>query len=91
MTAETMNRDATQMLAAYNMFAAKPGANVKLADLRNMIDLSDGQMLAAVAELTRAGYRVYLEPEPKQRTLTHEDRLAQLAVGGEYKHLIAIE
>lgn len=80
-----------QVRAAYAALAEKPGASVGLRLLRERLDgLSREEFDAALLRLIeRPG--VYLEPEPKLRSLTAADRAAAVNLGGEAKHLLSIE
>lgn len=89
-TTQSLSRNASEILDTYNLIADRPGANVTMLALRSLIDQNDRQMGDAIMELMAAGYNVYAEPEPKLRSLTEDDRLAALRLGGENKNWIAI-
>jgi hypothetical protein len=77
--------------AAYVRLAARAGGWVDLVRLRN--ELSDVSRHDLDAALTRM-YRipgVSLVPEDNQKTLTAEDHVAAISIGGQPKHSIAIE
>jgi hypothetical protein len=77
--------------AAYVRLAARAGGWVDLVRLRD--ELSDLPRHDLDAALTRM-YRipgVSLVPEENQKTLTPDDHAAAIAIGGQAKHLIAIE
>jgi hypothetical protein len=77
--------------AAYAELAEKPGAPVRLLPLRELLgDLPPAEFDAALLRLAHEP-DVFLEPEPKLRSLTDADRKAAARVGGEVKHLLSIE
>jgi hypothetical protein len=77
--------------AGYRSLAARPGAFVRLRDLRERLsDQPRPQLDAALAALF-AAQRVNLVPQSNQQALTAADRAAALRVGGEDKHLISID
>ena len=81
----------TRIRAVYADLADKPGAPVRLLPLREK--LSELHAAEDDAALLRLALEpgVFLEPEPKLRSLTDEDRKAAVRVGGEVKHLLSIE
>lgn len=81
----------TRIRAAYVDLADKPGAPVRLLPLRERLgDLPPAEFDAALLRLAHEP-GVFLEPEPKLRSLTDADRKAAVRVGGEVKHLLSIE
>lgn len=75
--------------ATYTHLAARPGAWIPLTRLRTELpDLTD--IDSTLTELYRTG-AVSLIPEENQKALTPQDRAAALTVGGQAKHLMAIE
>lgn len=89
--AETPVDAAARIRAAYADLADKPGAPVRLLPLRERLaDLPSAEFDAALLRLARET-GVFLEPEPKLRSLTEADRKAAVRVGGEVKHLLSIE
>jgi hypothetical protein len=77
--------------AAYAGLADKAGAPVRLLPLRERLaDLPSTEFDAALLRLIHEP-GVFLEPEPKLRSLTDADRKAAVRVGGEVKHLLSIE
>jgi hypothetical protein len=81
----------TRIRAAYGELADKPGAPVRLLPLReHLADLPAPEFDAALLRLIQEP-GVFLEPEPKLRSLTEADRKAAVRVGGEVKHLLSIE
>jgi hypothetical protein len=92
-TAETADvTDAgTRIRAAYAEIADKPGLPVRLLPLRERLaDLPAAEFDAALLRLAREP-GVFLEPEPKLRSLTDADRKASIRVGGEIRHVLSIE
>ncbi|MGU3499470.1 hypothetical protein [Mycobacterium sp. C31M] len=80
---------ADRIRATYTALAPRPGAWVGLARLRaELPDLTDIDV--TLTELYRSG-AVSLIPEENQKVLTDDDRAAALTVGGQAKHLMAIE
>jgi hypothetical protein len=81
----------SRIRAAYAVIADKPGVPVRLLPLRERLaDLPTIEFDAALLRLaTEPG--VFLEPEPKLRSLTDADRKASIRVGGEIKHVLSIE
>jgi hypothetical protein len=77
--------------AVYADAAEKAGSPVRLLLLRERLaDLSSAEFDDALLRLiSEPG--VFLEPEPKLRSLTDADRKAAVRVGGEDKHLLSIE
>lgn len=75
----------------YEQLADGPGAWVSLTRLRAALaDLSRHEVDSALRELDlRPG--VSLIPEANQKTLSPDDRVAAIRVGGEDKHLISVE
>lgn len=77
--------------AAYGKLATAPRAWVSLAALRPLLDdLTRADVDAALVELSRAD-GVALSAEPNRKALTPEDEAAAVRIGGEAKHLLAIE
>lgn len=80
---------ADRIRAAYTALAPRPGAWVGLARLR--AELPDPTDIdTTLTELYRSG-AVSLIPEENQKVLTDDDRAAALTIGGQAKHLMAIE
>ena len=76
---------------AYAKLAASPRDWVSLADLRRLLgDLSRADVDAALVELSRAD-GVALSAEPNRKALSADDAAAAVHIGGEGKHLLAIE
>jgi hypothetical protein len=76
---------------AYAKLAAAPRDWVSLADLRPLLDdLSRDDVDAALVELSRAD-GVVLSAEPNRKALTADETAAAVRIGGEAKHLLAIE
>ena len=81
----------SRIRAAYAEIADKPGVPVRLLPLRERLtDLPAVDFDAALLRLAREP-GVFLEPEPKLRSLTEADRKASIRVGGEIKHVLSIE
>ena len=77
--------------AVYADAADKAGSPVRLLLLRERLaDLSSAEFDDALLRLISEP-DVFLEPEPKLRSLTDADRKAAVRVGGEDKHLLSIE
>jgi hypothetical protein len=71
--------------------AAEPGAWVALARVRPFFaDVPKTDVDQALRELSRAA-DAHLVPENNQKSLTDADRAAAVHVGGQDKHLLAIE
>jgi hypothetical protein len=81
----------SRIRAVYAEIADKPGVPVRLLPLRERLaDLPTIEFDTALLRL--AGEPgVFLEPEPKLRSLTEADRKASIRVGGEIKHVLSIE
>jgi hypothetical protein len=77
--------------SAYRALVREPGGWVSLADLRQRLsDLPRSDVDTALkAMISRPG--VSLIPEADQSSLKERDREAAVRIGGEHKHLIAIE
>jgi hypothetical protein len=89
--AETPVDAVVRIRAAYGDLADKAGAPVRLLSLRErLVDLPSTEFDAALLRLIHEP-GVFLEPEPKLRSLTDADRKAAVRVGGEVKHLLSIE
>jgi hypothetical protein len=81
----------TRIRAAYADIADKPGVPVRLLPLRERLaDLPAAEFDAALLRLAREP-GIFLEPEPKLRSLTDADRKASIRVGGEIRHVLSIE
>jgi hypothetical protein len=78
-----------QICAAYRTLAARPGAWVSLADLRQHVDAPRGQVDAVLRQLERRP-DVNMVPESNQKTLAQADRDAAINIGDQDKHLIWI-
>jgi hypothetical protein len=77
--------------AAYVRLAARTGGWVDLVRLRDELpDLPRHDLDAALTRMYRIP-GVSLVPEENQKTLTPDDHAAAIAIGGQAKHLIAIE
>lgn len=82
---------ATRIREAYGKLAAAPRAWVSLADLRSLLDdLPRADVDAALVELSRTD-GVALSAEPNRKSLTPGDEAAAVRIGGEVKHLLAVE
>jgi hypothetical protein len=76
---------------AYTTLTPRPGGWVSLAHLRaELADAPRAEIDAALHTLYRAS-GVSLIPEENQKALTDTDRAAAITIGGQGKHLIAIE
>lgn len=80
-----------QVRSSYQRLAANPGGWVGLVRLRaELAGLSRAEQDVVLRQLFRAP-DVSLIPEENQKVLTAEDRAAAIEIGGENKHLIAID
>jgi hypothetical protein len=80
-----------QIRGAYFRAGRKPGTWVKLAAIRSRIDgVPREEMDAAFGRMMRKP-GVHLISQADQKALTEDDRQAALIIGGEPKHLLAIE
>lgn len=77
--------------AAYASLTGEPGAWIRLSRLRDhLADLPRGEVDAALRRLDRQA-DVLLDPEINRKTLSDADRAAAVRIGGDDKHLLAIE
>lgn len=77
--------------AAYLRLAEKPGALVSLARLRGGLrDLTRDDLDRVLRAMDRRR-EIQLEPDPNRKVLTQATRDAAVVIGGEDKHLIAID
>jgi hypothetical protein len=75
----------------YAALATRPGAWLGLATLRDeLTDMSTADLDTALRELYQSG-AISLIPEENQKVLTPVDRAAAIEIGGQAKHLIAID
>lgn len=80
-----------QVKDAYLSAVGEPEAWLPLRELRELLTDADREAVdRALAEL-HAAREIRLIPESNQKTLTDADREAALWLGGEHRHLIAIE
>ncbi|WP_250036070.1 hypothetical protein [Paractinoplanes maris] len=80
-----------RVVSAYQALADRPGDWVSLTRLRPFFaDVGRDDLDEALRELSRRD-GVTLVPESNQKTLTAADHEAALHVGGQEKHLLAIE
>jgi hypothetical protein len=80
-----------QIRAAYLRAVRKPGAWVKLTAVRRRLDgVSRKEVDAALGRMMRQP-GVHLISQADQKNLTEDDHQAALTIGGEPKHLLAIE
>lgn len=76
---------------AYAGLADAPGAWVRLSRVRERLaDLSRDEVDAALRRLDRRP-GVLLDPEVNRKTLSDADRAAAVTIGGDDKHVLAIE
>ncbi|AHC24855.1 MULTISPECIES: hypothetical protein [Mycobacteriaceae] len=80
---------ADRITQAYTELAERPGAWVGLRTLRQQLD-DVADLDDTLTQLYRTG-AISLIPEENQKVLTDEDRAAAITIGGQAKHLIAIE
>jgi hypothetical protein len=88
----TSSQDTESLIRdAYRALAREPGGWVSLADLRERLrDMPRSELDTTLkAMISRPG--VSIIPEADQSSLKERDREAAVRIGGEYKHLIAIE
>ena len=82
---------ADRIRATYTALAPRPGAWVGLGLLRDELTaVTRDDLDAALHDLYRTA-TISLIPEENQKVLTDADRAAALTIGGQAKHLIAIE
>lgn len=75
----------------YFGLAARPQDWVRLAKLRPQLNgATKGEVDATLTAMTKTG-TVHLVPDSNRKALTDADRAAAIRIGGEDKHLIAIE
>lgn len=77
--------------AAYRALRRERGGWVSLADLRDQLESVPGDVLEAALKRLNRQPGVVLVPESDQTVLTKRQRDAAVKLGGELKHLIAIE
>lgn len=63
---------------------------IALAEIATFTDIADDEWVRALAELYRTP-GVHLIPEENQKALTDSDRAVAVVIGGQAKHLIAID
>lgn len=80
-----------QVRAAYFRAARKPGAWVGLGAIRRRLEGVPRQEVDAALDRMIGTPGVHLISEANQKTLTEDDRKAAVKIGGEPKHLLAIE
>jgi len=79
-----------QVKRAYQELARRPGARVRLADLRDQLDaVPRSDLDPELTRLSRA-QQVLLEPEDNPVRITDRDRAAALPLGGEQRHWILV-
>lgn len=85
-------RDLTEAVRdAYWKLAREPQDWVLLTPIRQLLgDIPRGDVDETLRLMERQS-GVHLAPEADQKTLTNEDRIAAVAIGGVDKHLLAIE
>ncbi|ALG06193.1 hypothetical protein [Kibdelosporangium phytohabitans] len=77
--------------AVYFDLAVKPQEWIRLARIRPMLDGEDkSDVDKALLKMMKEG-KAYLAPDSNRKVLTEADHEAAVSVGGEDKHLIAIE
>jgi hypothetical protein len=82
---------AARIEAGYRMLAPASGEFVKLRELRlRLADIARGDLDSALTVMFTT-QRINLIPQENQQALSAADRDCALRIGGEYKHLIAIE
>lgn len=75
----------------YLDLSVKPQDWIRLARIRPELTGSDkGEVDALLLEMTKTG-TVHLTPDSNRKVLTDDDHAAAVRIGGEDKHLIAIE
>jgi hypothetical protein len=75
---------------AYGELAPRPGAWVKLADLRPLVSRVDRAEVDRILVQMNRAPDVSIVPESNQKTLTSRDRDAAVSIGDQDKHLIKI-
>ncbi|WP_069166935.1 hypothetical protein [Nocardia altamirensis] len=81
---------AGQMAAAYADLTRGSGAPVRLAVLRDRLNVPDSEFDRALKQLARRE-DVDVHAEADQKTLTDRDREAAVVLGGTARHLLTIE
>jgi len=83
--------EAAQIGALYRTLAAKQGDQVRLAELRPLLNGAAGTDVDRVLrEMSKAG-KAHLSPDPDRKSLTAADRAAAIRIGGEDNHLLVVE
>ncbi|MEN0067878.1 MAG: hypothetical protein AAGA48_37460 [Myxococcota bacterium] len=79
-----------QVRQVYGALADRPGALVKLADLREQLgEVSRADLDTELTRLVRAR-EILLEPEDDGRDIAERDQAAALPLGGQQNHWIAV-
>jgi len=77
--------------AAYRSLAKERGDWVSLTKLRPLLgNVSKAEVDTTLQRMNRNPY-VSLVPDSNQKTLTNEDRVSAVRIGGEYKNLISMD
>lgn len=80
-----------QIRLAYRKLTAKPRDWVRLVELRPLLNgASKAEVDSVLKQMSRAG-EIQLAPDSNRKALTAVDHAAAIRVGGEDKHLMAIE
>ena len=91
---KTAEQIETQIITAYRKLATEPGEYVKITDLRNEVGetINRWEMDEALKNLTRRNdIHATLVGQPFQWRLTQADRDSEVWMGGQGKHLLAIQ
>jgi hypothetical protein len=79
-----------QVRKAYQELAVRPGAPVKLADLRAVLGgVARSEMDRVLVQMNRLA-DVSIVPESDQKVLTDRDLAAAVQIGNQDKHLITV-
>jgi hypothetical protein len=80
-----------QIRAAYQSLAASPREFVRLTEIRALLNGTDKSKVdGVIKQMSRDGI-AHLAPDSNRKVLTDADHRAAIRVGGEDKHLLAIE
>jgi hypothetical protein len=90
-TAEGDGDLTARITAAYRTLAAGPGELVRLRELREQLGGIPRPALDAALATMFTALRINLIPQSHQQALTAADHESALSIGGEHKHLIAID
>ena len=81
----------TEIRAVYDQLATRPGARVRLADIRQSLEHLVGTDIDAALKRMIGTASVRLEAQENQQHLTAEDRAAKVRIGRRHYHFLIIE